>query len=86
MSTISRHCRAIALKSRLKWGSANGRTATVAMDHLKKEIETGEKEPFRSLATIKLPDHIMVAINANMYPECTWWPLIDKGKNAKDGQ
>lgn len=48
----------------------------MAINHLKKEIEIGENVLFRSLATIKFPDHIMVASKANRYPACTLKSLI----------
>lgn len=48
----------------------------VAISHLKKDIEIGVKMVFKSLATIKLPDHTMVANKANRYPEYDFRSLI----------
>jgi len=56
----------------------------VAINHLKNAIETGEKVLLRSLATMKLPDHTMVANKANRYPECALMSFMNKA-SGKDG-
>lgn len=82
---MSRHWASNRLKSRFKWGNAKGRMTTVAMNHRKNEIETGEYVAFKSRATIKLPDHIRVANRASKYPEGILEFLINKS-SAKYGQ